>query len=135
MFVSLVGLLFLCSFKGFGCFSEESVHCCYPFIERGARGGGAELRGKQEIRGQAGMVAKVEVERGHASGGADSVVVGNLGGCEQLIPIVLVWMTILPQDSLECIVHLLCLSIGLWVECSAILERGSVGREEVFPEL
>ncbi|GBG61680.1 hypothetical protein CBR_g23196 [Chara braunii] len=81
------------------------------------------------------MVAKVEVERGHASGRADDVVIGNLGGCEQLIPVVLVWMAILPQDSLESIVDLLGLSIGLGVECSARLERGSICFEDVFPEL
>ncbi|GBG63981.1 hypothetical protein CBR_g40224 [Chara braunii] len=121
--------------KGFGSFSEDFDHCCYPFIEIRAGGGGVKLRGEQEVGPQARMIAKVEVELSHASGRTNNIVVGDLGGGEQLIPAVLMWMTILLQDSLERIVHLLVLSIGLWVECSAILERGSVGFKEVFLEL
>ncbi|GBG62895.1 hypothetical protein CBR_g34267 [Chara braunii] len=104
-------------------------------LARTAGGGWVELRGEQEVRRQAWVIAKVKVEGGHASGRANGVVIGNLGSGEQLIPIVLVGMTILPQDSLESIVHLLGLSVGLWMECSAVPERGSVGIEELFPEL
>ncbi|GBG59660.1 hypothetical protein CBR_g49924 [Chara braunii] len=115
--------------------TEEVVETPPRQQESAPGGGGVELRGEHEVGGQVRMIAKAEVEWRHASGRTDNIVVGDLGGGEQLIPIVLMWMTILSQDSLESIVHLLSLSIGLWVECNAILERGSVGFKEVFPEL
>ncbi|GBG86128.1 hypothetical protein CBR_g41031 [Chara braunii] len=116
--------------KGLGQVDDGSKANC-----KGLGGGWVELRWDQEIRGQAGVIAKVKVKGGHVGGRANDIVVGNLGGDEQLIPIMLVGMIILPQDSLERIVHLLGLSVGLWVECSVVPERGSVGMEELFPEL
>ncbi|GBG88712.1 hypothetical protein CBR_g48241 [Chara braunii] len=134
------------------CGTVEHVIACYPafrsmvtkkkldqevmmvLVKRVGRGG-VEWRGEQEIGGQARMIAKVKVEWRHAGGRTDNIVVGDLGGGDRLIPIVLMWMTILPQDSLESIIHLLGLSIGLWVECSAKLEHGFVGFKEVCPKL
>src|SRR6266581_2292475 len=67
------------------------------------------------MNGNARVVTLVSVEWRHTGGGVRSIIVGELRKGQEFSPIVLLVVAVNPQILLQCLVHMLCLSVTFWV--------------------